>query len=112
MELRAWFQAQTVTVQVKQDVVLLLGDGCVIMAGKSKCCCLYRANLLFFVLVLLGVVAAAVDANWTQRFLSPESFMETVFPLAALLLIGGVIVLSELKVSCDIKLGKGPERCA
>ncbi|MGD8629788.1 MAG: hypothetical protein PVH38_13075 [Gammaproteobacteria bacterium] len=65
---------------------------------------------MFFILVLLGVVGAAVDANWTQRFLSPESFMENVFPLAALLLIGGVVVLSELKVSCDIKQGKSPER--
>ena len=81
------------------------------MAEKRKCCCLYRANLFFFALVLLGVVGAAVDANWTQRFFSPESFMENVFPLAALLLIGGVVVLSELKVSCDIKLGKVPERC-
>jgi hypothetical protein len=80
------------------------------MAEKRKCCCLFRANLLFFILVLLGVVGAAVDANWTQRFLSPESFMENVFPLAALLLIGGVVVLSELKVSCDIKQGKSPER--
>jgi hypothetical protein len=62
---------------------------------------------LFFSLVLLGVVAAAVDANWTQRFLSPESFMNNVFPLASLLLIGGVIVLSELKDSCDLMVGKG-----
>jgi hypothetical protein len=82
-----------------------------IMAEKRKCCCLYRANQLFFTLVLLGVVGAAVDANWTQWFFSPQSFMENVFPLAALLLIGGVVVLSELKVSCDIKLGKGTERC-
>ena len=80
------------------------------MAEKRKCCCLYRANLLFFGLVLLGVVGAAVDANWTQRFFSPESFMGSVFPLAALLLIGGVVVLSELKVSCDIKQGKTPQR--
>ena len=62
---------------------------------------------MFFSLVLLGVVAAAVDANWTQRFLSPESFMNNVFPLASLLLIGGVIVLSELKDSCDLMVGKG-----
>jgi hypothetical protein len=77
------------------------------VAKKRKCCCLLWANLLFFILVLLAVVAAAVDANWTQRFLSPESFMNNVFPLASLLLIGGVIVLSELKDSCDIMLGKG-----
>jgi hypothetical protein len=77
------------------------------VAKKGKCCCLLRANLLFFLLVLLGVVAAAIDANWTQRFLSPESFMNNIFPLASLLLIGGVIVLSELKDSCDIMLGKG-----
>jgi hypothetical protein len=79
------------------------------VAKKRKCCCLLRANLLFFVLVLLGVVGAAVDANWTQRFLSPETFMYNVFPLASLLLIVGVIVLSELKDSCDIMLGKGSE---
>jgi hypothetical protein len=77
------------------------------VAKKGKCCCLLRANLLFFVVVLLGVVGAAIDANWTQRFLSPESFMTNIFPLASLLLIGGVIVLSELKDSCDIMLGKG-----
>jgi hypothetical protein len=80
------------------------------VAKKGKCCCLLRANLLFFLLVLLGVVGAAVDANWTQRFLSPESFMNNVFPLASLLLIGGVVVLSELKDSCDIMLGKGSGR--
>jgi hypothetical protein len=62
---------------------------------------------LFFSLVLMGVVAAAIDANWTQRFLSPESFMNNIFPLASLLLIGGVVVLSELKDSCDMMLGKG-----
>jgi protein-S-isoprenylcysteine O-methyltransferase Ste14 len=77
------------------------------VAKKRKCCCLFRANILLFVAVLLGVVSAAVDANWTQRFLSPESFMTTVFPLASVLLILGVIVLSELKSSCDIMLGKG-----
>jgi hypothetical protein len=77
------------------------------MARKSQCCFLLRANLLLFVLVLLGVVGAAVDANWTRRFLSPESFMNHVFPLASLLLIAGVIVLSELKDSCDIVTGKG-----
>ena len=76
------------------------------MANKGQCCCLLRANLLLFVLVLLGFVSAAVDANWTQRFLSPESFMNSIFPLASLLLIAGVIVLSELKDSCDIKTGK------
>jgi len=69
---------------------------------------LLRANLLLFALVLLGVVSAAVDANWTQWFLSPESFMSNVFPLASLLLIAGVVVLSELKDSCDITSGKGP----
>jgi hypothetical protein len=62
---------------------------------------------LFFLLVLLGVVGAAIDANWTQRFLSPEIFMNNVFPLASLLLIAGVIVLSGLKDSCDIMMGKG-----
>ena len=78
-----------------------------VVAKKSQCCFLLRANLLFFLLVLLGVVGAAVDANWTQRFLSPESFMSNIFPLASLLLIAGVIVLSELKDSCDIVSGKG-----
>lgn len=77
------------------------------MAKKRKCCCLLRANLLFFLLILLGVVGAAVDANWTQRFLSRESFMNNVFPLASLLLIVGVIVLSKLKESCDIMMSKG-----
>jgi hypothetical protein len=77
------------------------------MVKNGKCCCLFRANLVFFSLVLLSVVAAAVDANWTQRFLSPESFMNHVFPWASLLLIGGVIVLSELKDSCDLMVGKG-----
>ena len=62
---------------------------------------------MFFSLVLMGVVAAAIDANWTQRFLSPESFMNNIFPLASLLLIGGVVVLSELKDSCDMMVGKG-----
>jgi hypothetical protein len=77
------------------------------VAEKRKCCCLLRANLLFFLLVLLGFVGAAVDANWTQRFLSPESFMYNVFPLASLLLLVGVIVLSELKNSYDIMLNNG-----
>ncbi len=77
------------------------------MVNKSNCCCRLRANLLLFVLVLLGVVSAAADANWTQRFLSPESFMMFVFPLASLLLFIGVIVLSELKDSCDLMSGKG-----
>ena len=58
-------------------------------------------------MVLLGFVGAAVDANWTQRFLSPESFMYNVFPLASLLLLAGVIVLSELKNSYDIMLNNG-----
>lgn len=77
------------------------------MAKKGKCCCLFRANILFFVFVLLGLVSTAIDANWTQKFLSPESFMTFVFPLASLLLILGVVVLSELKDSCDMMLGKG-----
>jgi hypothetical protein len=77
------------------------------MAKNSNCCCRFRANLLLFVFVLLGVVSAAADANWTQRFLSPESFMVFVFPLASLLLFIGVIVLSELKDSCDLMSGKG-----
>ena len=42
------------------------------MAEKRKCSFLLRANLSFFLLVLLGFVGAAVDANWTQRFLSPR----------------------------------------
>ena len=74
------------------------------MTKKRKCCCLLWANFLFFLLVLLGVIGAAVDANWTQRFLSPESFMSHVFPIASLLLIFGVVVLSALKDSCDIML--------
>jgi len=69
-----------------------------------------RANQVLFAMVLLGVVSAAVDANWTQRYLSPESFMSNVFPLGSLLLIAGVVVLSELKDSCDIVSGKGPGR--
>jgi hypothetical protein len=77
------------------------------MAKKSQCCYLFRASQLFFFLVLLSVVGAAIDANWTQRFLSPESFMSNIFPLASLLLIAGVVVLSELKDSCDIMLNKG-----
>ena len=77
------------------------------MAEKRKRCCFLRANLLFFLLVLLGFVGAAVDANWTQRFLSPESFMYNVFPLASLLLLVGVIVLSESKNSYDIMLNNG-----
>ncbi|HYQ72247.1 MAG TPA: hypothetical protein VET88_10005 [Gammaproteobacteria bacterium] len=76
------------------------------MAKKSKCCYLFRVSQLFFLLVLLGVVSAAIDANWTQRFLSPDSFMSNVFPLASLLLIAGVVILSELKDSCDIMLSK------
>ena len=79
------------------------------MAEKRKCSFLLRANLLFFLLVLLGVLGAAVDANWTQRFLSPESFMYNVFPLASLLLLVGVIVLSESKNSYDIMLNNGSE---
>ena len=79
------------------------------MIKKSNYCFLLRANLLLFVLVLLGVISAAADANWTQIFLSPESFMTLVFPLASLLLIIGVIVLSELKDSCDMMSGKGSE---
>jgi hypothetical protein len=61
---------------------------------------------VLFVLVLLSVISAAADANWTQRFLSPESFMTLVFPLASLFLIIGVIILSELKDSCDMMSGK------
>jgi hypothetical protein len=76
------------------------------VARKSSCCCLFRANVLLYVLVLLGLVSAAADANWTQHFLSPESFMNRIFPLASLLLIAGVVVLSELKSSCDIRTGK------
>lgn len=74
------------------------------MAKKSQCCYLFRASQLFFFLVLLSVVGAAIDANWTQRFLSPESFMYGIFPLASLLLLVGVIVLSESKNSYDIML--------
>ena len=77
------------------------------MAEKRKYSFLLRANLLFFLLVLLGFVGAAVDANWTQWFLSPESFMYNVFPLASLLLLVGVIVLSESKNSYDIMLNNG-----
>ncbi len=72
------------------------------MIRKCNHCCMLRANLLLFVLVVLAVVSAAADANWTQRYLSPESFMALVFPLASLLLVFGVIVLSELKDSCDM----------
>ena len=75
---------------------------------KGNQCALLKANLLFFVMVLLAVISAAADANWTQRFLSPESFMTLVFPLASLLLIIGVIVLSELKDSCDMMSRKDP----
>lgn len=72
------------------------------MLNKCNSCCLLRANLLFYALVFSGVLAAAVDANWTQNFLSSEVFMTYVFPLAALLLFIGVIVLSQLKESCDM----------
>ena len=77
------------------------------MVKNSNYCCRLRANLLLFVFVLLGVVGAAADANWTQRFLSPESFITLVFPLGSLLLFIGVIVLSELKDSCDMMSSKG-----
>ena len=76
------------------------------MVKNSNYCYRLRANLLLFVFVLLGVVGAAADANWTQRFLSPESFMTLVFPLGSLLLFIGIIVLSELKDSCDMMSGK------
>ena len=55
----------------------------------------------------LVFVGAAVDANWTQRFLPPESFMYNVFPLASLLLLVGVIVLSESENIYDIMLNNG-----
>ena len=83
-------------------------DRCSVVPKKCNCCWLLKVNLLLFVLVLLGVVCAAVDANWTQQFLSPQSFMNSIFPLASLLLIGGVIILSVLKDSCDISSDKVP----
>ena len=72
------------------------------MLKKCNSCCLLRANLLFYLLVFSGVLVAAVDANWTQSFLSSEDFMAYVFPLAGLLLFIGIIVLSQLKESCDM----------
>jgi hypothetical protein len=53
-------------------------------------------------LVLLGVVSGAQMASGRKGFCPPESFMVFVFPLASLLLPIGVIVLSELKDSCDL----------
>ncbi len=70
--------------------------------NKCNSCCLFKANLLFYGLVFSGVLGAAVDANWTQNFLSSEIFMAYVFPLAGLLLFVGVIILSQLKESCDM----------